>query len=146
MPEPSELEENTYNRYQTQVLREDSLISARMDWMCSFQGFLMASLALSFDKPKNISGIDNLIIAISWLGLISSLAALITIFLGIYSFNRLHKEWQKKFSPTSPSPSPSPFGLVSDSFSRALNYSGLSFILPLLTSGFWIYTFFCLKP
>ncbi|MDX1590165.1 MAG: hypothetical protein R3296_14620 [Oleiphilaceae bacterium] len=111
-----------------QIEREDGLVDTRIRWMLTFEGFLLAALALASDGGDPLIQ-EFLKYAIPVIGIIVALLSYAAIEAALSTLNRLKKMWDDETYQGYPRP----FGKMRASAFGALFARGL----PLVICALW---------
>jgi hypothetical protein len=159
--------EEIYSLYRDYIKHEDSLINYRITWLISIQAFLIATFGFSYQKrfevitrifekdtdaektkmiQDAIKNYDNFLVYLGFFGLLTSIAALVSIDAGVASIASLRKKWNElRWSINFISTGHLPL-ITGGGNSRAHKYGKMvSYILPLFFMVFWLSIVFSLK-
>ena len=84
-----------YNRYCTQIDKEDELIDRRINWLLTSQSILFAAVGLSGNEVAKI-----ILSVVPWVGLFTSFAIGVTVWAASLSFIRYRKKLKQLCPPT----------------------------------------------
>jgi hypothetical protein len=129
---------NDFYRYTSQhIEREESLITNRIGWMLTFQGFLLASVAILSTASSGGSMFTHLNFILPILGIMVSLLTFIGILGTYFSMFQLQESWEARLYDPKVEDSTSSYPPFTTPLASLLGqWLGLG--LPLLFVGTWL--------